>query len=685
MKKIILLLLLSLFAFGNLDAQSSVTERIYNQTIKPVAIDNYSHTAYFRNGRSIYNLRANTLCVTKGTITSFKINPSGVAFAVMTKRSDYPEISIYNMWDVNSLYHRFKLDYLPLSMAYAPDSKIFAVAASNYMLYLYDSKEYKLQRSFRMTCAPTNIAISANNYFVAGASGSKIFVYNLEDGSVRKEIQLDSKVTSFIFSDDCSYLIATTANGNMYVYDTRSFSVMQSFDALGDALACDLHDDGKYIAVVTADSRIALINKFDASDRLYVDYSDGGISDVRFVHDAAGNMFLLYNTSNAIVYTPVEGIKPHYSQLLADELNDRMNVWMKQMDGESLAEYELRVNEESRVEQMKLYEQEIATRMADNLLSASEVTLGNFNPETNMLSLDFNTMPSIYLSLPDDKVQEFMDVEALEFRNEVYGLRADDTFELVYVDVYNTKTGETYTFDNRERRSLDYLKLDESFVSLDLIHMSNMDEMKLNEIKENVMAMAVKEEKISNHTHIDVSANVVPTVDANGNSILNYEIGYAYDVEEEFSAKDDFAPGRYMIEQSEAAKSMLQIIQTSFEKDFAKYIQSGKKLKVQITGMADRLPINGKIAYSGVYGDYVNEPVWGGNGLYALTVTEESGITENDQLAFIRAVGLKSALEKCIPSISDMNVDYEYHIKLSDKTGGEYRRISVKFIFVNAL
>ena len=93
---------------------------------------------------------------------------------------------------------------------------------------------------------------------------------------------------------------------------------------------------------------------------------------------------------------------------------------------------------------MRLFEQEIATRMADNLVEKSEVTLGNYNPNSNMLAVDFNTMPTIYLNIPADEVSDFMNPGDLEFRNAVYGLTKNDKFELIYADVYNKASGKTY-------------------------------------------------------------------------------------------------------------------------------------------------------------------------------------------------------------------------------------------------
>lgn len=211
-----------------------------------------------------------------------------------------------------------------------------------------------------------------------------------------------------------------------------------------------------------------------------------------------------------------------------------------------------------------------------------------------------------------------------------------------------------------------------------------MDEIKLQEIKENIMSMAKQQNTISDHTKISVDAGIVSEIDADGKKIMNYNINFSYEVEQGFSAKEDFGPGKYITNQSGAAMSMLAIMKTAFEKDFAQYVHAGKKLRVKITGMADASPINGKITYDGCYGEYTNEPVYKDNDLSNITVTKESGVTQNDQLAFLRAVGVKDYILKNIPAFSKMNSDYNYYIEVTKEKGSEYRRISVAFTFVDA-
>lgn len=56
-----------------------------------------------------------------------------------------------------------------------------------------------------------------------------------------------------------------------------------------------------------------------------------------------------------------------------------------------------------------------------------------------------------------------------------------------------------------------------------------------------------------------------------------------------------------------------------------------------------------------------------GGVLSAVTVGKRTGISENDQLAFLRAMGVKHYLVEHIPSLNAMKVNYETNIDISDK------------------
>lgn len=686
MKNFILFLLCSL-CLPQLSAQTTNNEErqkyVYPQKVSPTGIDNYLFSTYYYNGKKTYNLR-NSVLSNSDMISAMKINPAGSSFAIVQTKGKKSSVTVYDLWMANKVKHEFEEDMTPVSLCYAPDAKSLVISGDNKELLFFDTRQYALQSKMEIPFVAENIAISSNNYFIAASNGNTLDIWNLQTKELRKSIEADDKINCFTFSADNNLLAVLTADGKLNTYDTRTFFILQSYDAMGTAKYCYFHPEGKYIAIITGDNRISILNLMDETDREYIDNAEGGITDARFLKNGKGEIFLAYNTVNSITYELMSKLSPNYTKLMSDELSDRMNTWMKMMPGETLEEYNLRVNDETRTEQMKLFEQEIATRMADNLIEKSEVTLGNYNPTDNVLALEFNTMPTIYLDVPTEEVSDFMNPGDLEFRNAKYGLTKNDKFELIYADVYNKASGKTYKYDNLDRESFDYMKSDDNFIPLNLVQQSNMDEIKLQEIKESIMNMAKQQKTISDHTKISVDAGIASETDANGKKIMNYNINFSYEVEQGFSAQEDFGPGKYATDQSGAAMSMLAIMKTAFEKDFAQYVQAGKKLRVKITGMADASPINGKIAYNGVYGEYTNEPVYKDNDLSNITVTKESGITQNDQLAFLRAVGVKEYLLQNIPAFSKMNSDYNYYIEVTKEKGSEYRRISVAFTFVDA-
>mgnify|MGYP000028936777 CR=1 FL=1 len=164
-----------------------------------------------------------------------------------------------------------------------------------------------------------------------------------------------------------------------------------------------------------------------------------------------------------------------------------------------------------------------------------------------------------------------------------------------------------------------------------------------------------------------------------------YKVGYQYEViNKEFSAKEDFPSGGYDIERSNAAMSLMKIIKNAFEGDFSKYLSEGKQVKVIVTGSADASPIRGRIAYNGQYGEFIDEPYYKDGNLDNITVTKASGITANEQLALMRAAGVKNYIEKNVTTLDNTKNEYEYHVEVAKERGGEFRKINVEFVIMDA-
>lgn len=360
------------------------------------------------------------------------------------------------------------------------------------------------------------------------------------------------------------------------------------------------------------------------------------------------------------------------------DVNDRMNTWMKRLKGESKDDYLLRTSDD-KIEAMRLsFANEVSTEMAGDKIANSNVSLGKYNKNAELLGVNFSDMPSITLSVPKDEITAFKTADDLDFNKTVYGLNSDDQFEVLYTEVLNANNSKTYVYNNLNRQDAKVAET-EGFVPLEVVQQEIENNLRLQQVKTDAVQQAKNQNVLTDNTSIEVAAEVVPDGDE-----LDYKITYKYTVKDGFSVSDDFAPGKYVADKSPASLAMLNIIKESFAKDFAPYVKAGKSVKIIYTGSADATPINGKLVYNGEYGDIKDQAVLVNGKPSKLTVTKASGITSNEQLSLVRAISVKDFTYKNIPALKNMNATDNFVIEVSPNKGSEYRRVTVEFLFENA-
>ena len=662
--------------------QESLISHSYPQKHRPQSVGTYSSGGYYHSGKTVYNVMSGTVCKVPGDISSFDISPDGKVITVLYSKGENKGLAAFDLWKSGKQVFRYDSDGNPSSSCFSPDGLSLYVSDVNGKVYTFDP-EHKFAPKDTLEAGTSGaiIAVSRNERKMVLANAGEMLLCDLNYMTHTSMPETGSDVRSVHFTHDGTCILVLLSDGRLQRYNAMTGVLMDEVHAMGMSIGSDLHPEDKYMAVVSDEKRIAVVNILNEIDRQYYEAPYPGVTSVKFAEDAEGNDYIFYNTANSVEYQSLSDLLPNYGKLLADELDMRMTEWSRKMDTETFEEYNLRVNPQTIEIQKRLYEEEIATRMAGDALRMSEITLGSFNPQTNTLAVNISSMPPFYLDVPAEDVGFFMDTDNLEFSNPVYRVGKDDRFELLHLEVFNRQTGQTYTFDNMERKELAYMYPEKDFVPVDLVVMSNMDEVKLQGIKDNIVTAAKKQKTISNHTDISVAATVSSHLDDAGNKILDYNIGFEYKVDEGYSRREDYSAGEYRLDRSGAARSMCSIIETAFDTDFAKYIKSGKKLQIIITGTADVLPVKGRIRYDGSYGNYIDQPV--GEGLEPITVTVSTGITDNRQLALLRAAGLASYISENLEAVRQMEVEYVYNIMLMDKVGGKYRKVSVDFKFID--
>lgn len=174
-----------------------------------------------------------------------------------------------------------------------------------------------------------------------------------------------------------------------------------------------------------------------------------------------------------------------------------------------------------------------------------------------------------------------------------------------------------------------------------------------------------------------VSDNVKVTVTTNVQH-PDLVVSVAYETVVVSEAADDYALGKYAIENSNACMLMCNFLKSKMENELAEYLKEGTKVDVKITGATDGTPIRSKIPYKGEYGDFTDKPITLNGEPYSMTVTQKTGITTNAQLAFLRTQGVEHFLKNEVETLKHTkNTFQEFAVENKEKGGG-YRRVSVE-------
>lgn len=651
------------------------------------SLQTYATTAYTATLHDVHTLRGDILhSAGKDTITAFNLNPTGATYLVLENENGNGKrtATVYDTYLRDKKRARFNVKKrgIPFCATYSPDGRTLFVATDR-GIFPADPRTLETGECLERTGSiPDMLLVSPNGYFLLAIASDRCAVYNLEEGKVRKTLLTGQRITDAMFSPDSREMVLLSDDGVASVYNMNTLTVRKMIDGLGQARAGALNFDGKYLAVADRPDNIVLVNTLRDTDRTNIHVPDGDIRDLGFIYDAGRNTLMVYPVPGAVKARRMPLLKPYYNKLIDEEVNARMEEWLKMQPGETMEQYAARVTDETRAEQRRMFEYEVTTRLAGNLIAGQPVGIGEYNRANGMLALKPGDMPQIFINVPEEEATAFSDPALVSLSEVLYGVMDDDTFEIVYARVTNGVNGKSYIFDNRNRKSLDYMKGGDG-ISLQVLRQQKMEEVRLRELSERVVNEAKNMNVISDHTNISVASRVVEDYDANGRRILNYEVSFTYDVAPGFSAQEDFPSGKYHVEQSGAASSMLKIVRQAFAGDLEQYLGRAKKVRVKLAGSADATPIRSGLPYDGSFGDFDQEPVYVGGQLTALSVDSRTPVRSNEQLAFLRAMAVRDFLEKNVPQYNALDKDYRYEVTVSEGKGSEFRRITAEFTFVD--
>ena len=201
-------------------------------------------------------------------------------------------------------------------------------------------------------------------------------------------------------------------------------------------------------------------------------------------------------------------------------------------------------------------------------------------------------------------------------------------------------------------------------------------------------------QKVSDAIQIDVKPTVALVKAEDGGQDMNLNVNFAYatkvldknsGVKFNVSTKtDDFPPGAYSPIFSNACRLMLEFAKSKMETELAKYLTPDARVTIKITGETDGSPIKSKLPYKGEFGDVKDRLIYLNGELNNITVTKETGITSNAQLAFLRTQGVENYLKTYVTPLNQTRNTYQIYAVENEEKGDEYRRISIELIIHGA-
>jgi len=199
----------------------------------------------------------------------------------------------------------------------------------------------------------------------------------------------------------------------------------------------------------------------------------------------------------------------------------------------------------------------------------------------------------------------------------------------------------------------------------------------------------LKEENKTENIVVDVNPEVKIEKSEDGGDEMNLSLRFSYEttvrdkdltVLMRNTKTDDYAPGKYNSTESNACMMTLEFIKNKLDNELAAYFYKGQKVTVKITGATDGSPIRSKIPYHDEYGDFVNKLIYLNGKLNSMTVTRETGIKQNSQLAFLRTQGVEQYLKTYVDALQKTDNTFQIYAVENKETGAQYRRISIEVI-----
>lgn len=610
-----------------------------------------------------------------------EFSPTGAYIAAGTSKG---KVKLFRSSKKNDIFKSFNEHHSTItSLAFNNDGNLLISGDEEGMVYLWDTKRGKKisEMNFHKN-AISSVGILNNGVIISADTGGHINFWK-QDEFVKSYSSINAYPVDICPSNDGKLLAISFSDGRIEVWDQKNLEILYSTgNGNPGNNPVTFLPNSMYLAF-TRQNYLMIYNCKKNQIETRIKVSNGDINALcAIVDNEKSESFVITGGSDKTINIwDVNGLEKRYDVLVKAYIDDRIEQWQKMKPGETAEEYNDRVTEFNRQRKLQEYSQQITNELALNRYSLNLTDISKFDNENQTFALTIDSTYDVVISVPYERSSKFYNsFNNLSARNPRFVLNDFNDFDLAYIEILNPETGNYYVFDQNDKYVFDPTAIDIEYAPTRIIAQVAQKEDILKQ------KLEIIEEKITDNVQTNVTANAIVEENNQGEKELNFHVEYSYEIIKATiqAQTDDFPLGEYKFTASNAARMTLQVFKESLEYELAEYLRSGKKVTIKITGSTDATPIVGKIPYTGDYDVFIDEPYFLNNNLESITITPETGITTNKQLAFLRTIGVRRFIENYIDILKNTNNFYHHYAELSDKKGGEYRRIAIELIIHNA-
>ncbi len=197
---------------------------------------------------------------------------------------------------------------------------------------------------------------------------------------------------------------------------------------------------------------------------------------------------------------------------------------------------------------------------------------------------------------------------------------------------------------------------------------------------ERTLASLPNDQKLYDENYIKVEADLVDTFWADGSLHLDLIYRLSYNCKHIEGYTDDYPLGAYDVDSSNSARAICDLTRYFVSNTLSDIFRPRSEVEIIITSSADGTEFTTAVSYDGRYGDFRYCPVTFNGERIRVSVDRSTSITNNCQLAYIRAQGMRAKLEETIPALKKTinNFCYVAHSYKDSVNTHYYRRSSVE-------